>query len=268
MNEFPPSATQRGAALVEVGDRERGTSQSVNTDNRSQPSTQGSEQSNADRRTGVSARDDTELKTFDPATSGPAAMDGNWGSSGQGANNACQPSLPHYEQIILPDGTVIPYRSGLNQHTPRVSIDRVIENRANMNNEQLVPAPGRVESSTDLKRLMHVDNTNGNRGLNDSKVMLNNVNTGTTPGYRSVDGLDFGMVAANNHRLKCIFDVVASTEQANYLAARVPLPSALNIAQWKQELRGYTDKKIVNYLEFGWPIGINREAVLHTQFIP
>ena len=74
------------------------------------------------------------------------------------------------------------------------------------------------------------------------------------------------VIGENNALLKKIFGVVASTGQPNYSAARIPLPSDLNISNWRADLVGYADYKIVDFLAYGWLIGINREAILHSQY--
>ena len=84
--------------------------------------------------------------------------------------------------------------------------------------------------------------------------------------YKTFRGLDAVKVNDNNMKLKVIFDIVASTGQANYRAARIPLPSALNIPQWRSVLNGYHDYHIIEFLEYGWPIGIDRDAILQSHF--
>ena len=83
--------------------------------------------------------------------------------------------------------------------------------------------------------------------------------------YLSLHDVDMNVVDGNNRVLKKIFDVVASTGQPNYTAARIRLPSALNLTNWRIDLKGYGDYRIVDYLAYGWPIGINRDAILHSQ---
>ena len=83
--------------------------------------------------------------------------------------------------------------------------------------------------------------------------------------YLSLHDVDINAVDGNNRVLKKIFDLVASTGQPNYTAARIPLPSALNMANWRSDLKGYRDYRIVEYLAYGWPIGIDRDAILHSQ---
>lgn len=48
---------------------------------------------------------------------------------------------------------------------------------------------------------------------------------------------------------------VTQTGKPNYLVARVPVPSALNISSWRNLLQGYKDIIVCNFLEFGWPVG-------------
>ena len=45
----------------------------------------------------------------------------------------------------------------------------------------------------------------------------------------------------------------------NYKGLRIPLPSKLNIAQWQSSLQDYHNNVIVDYLEFGWPVGYDYE---------
>ena len=88
---------------------------------------------------------------------------------------------------------------------------------------------------------------------------------GTEGSILSLGCIDMFMVQDNNRCLRAIFDVVAASGQFNFRAARIPLPSALRLSRWRSVLKGYRDYHIVEYLEFGWPIGINRDALLWSQ---
>ena len=46
--------------------------------------------------------------------------------------------------------------------------------------------------------------------------------------------------------------------------SRLRLPSGLNIEQWRKALQGYSDYKLVEFLEYGWPIGIDGSAYLQS----
>jgi len=52
-----------------------------------------------------------------------------------------------------------------------------------------------------------------------------------------------------------IYDVVRSTGKYNFMGSRCSLPQPLHIPLWRQELRGYHDVGLVEYLQYGWPIG-------------
>ena len=59
-----------------------------------------------------------------------------------------------------------------------------------------------------------------------------------------------------------IFDTVINTDQYNYQNAKVRVPSGLNIQAWKDYLENYHDGKIVQFLEYGWPISFDRSSPL------
>ena len=51
-----------------------------------------------------------------------------------------------------------------------------------------------------------------------------------------------------------IYDIVRATAVPNYIEARIPLPSGLNIPVWRKLLAGFPDSSLVDHLEFGWPL--------------
>ena len=52
-----------------------------------------------------------------------------------------------------------------------------------------------------------------------------------------------------------LYTTVISTGLPNYLGARLPVPSGLNIPRWRHLLANYHDTLLCDYLEFGWPVG-------------
>jgi len=44
---------------------------------------------------------------------------------------------------------------------------------------------------------------------------------------------------------------VAQTGEPNYLVAKVPVPSTLNISTWRKLLQDYEDSVVCDFLEFG-----------------
>ena len=53
-----------------------------------------------------------------------------------------------------------------------------------------------------------------------------------------------------------IYDTVRQTKLPNFMAAKIPVPSSLNIPAWKQLVQdtGYKDNLICSFLEFGFPL--------------
>ena len=78
--------------------------------------------------------------------------------------------------------------------------------------------------------------------------------------YKTLLDVDMRQIKDNNRALKHIFDIVTRDGRFNHRGARLPLSSCMNIARWKSMLRGYQDAHIAEYLEFGWPIGVNSAA--------
>lgn len=45
----------------------------------------------------------------------------------------------------------------------------------------------------------------------------------------------------------------------NYLGARIPLESDLNIEQWRLQLKNFHDKELCEFLLYGWPLGYHAD---------
>ena len=110
------------------------------------------------------------------------------------------------------------------------------------------------------------ESRNDDSGDGESVDTKQGVNQSTGTRHLTLNDIDAHAIANNNLYLKKIFDMVAITNTPNYRAARIPLPSALNIRNWRADLVGYFDYNIVEFLEYGWPIGIDREATLQSTF--
>lgn len=52
-----------------------------------------------------------------------------------------------------------------------------------------------------------------------------------------------------------IYDVVRASGLPNYRGCKITLPSGLKIQNWRRYLKNYSDKQVVDYLEYGFPIG-------------
>ena len=52
----------------------------------------------------------------------------------------------------------------------------------------------------------------------------------------------------------------------NYIGARIPLEhNGLNIEVWKNKLVNYGDKELIQFLEFGWPLGLDPSVELASS---
>ena len=60
--------------------------------------------------------------------------------------------------------------------------------------------------------------------------------------------------------------MVKASGQQNYLHCRIPVPSQLNIAAWKEMLQDYWDTQLIHLLEFGFPLDFNRNSQLSSDF--
>ena len=49
--------------------------------------------------------------------------------------------------------------------------------------------------------------------------------------------------------------IIRSTRVPNYRAARIPI-SGLNIKAWETHLQDYSDKRVLQYIKFGYPLSI------------
>ena len=66
-------------------------------------------------------------------------------------------------------------------------------------------------------------------------------------------------------QLLAIADTIRSTGLPNYKAARIPIKSDLNVDAWESQLRDYSDKRILQYMKFGFPLPLTRASELHNK---
>ena len=59
-----------------------------------------------------------------------------------------------------------------------------------------------------------------------------------------------------------LHEEVKKHDLPNYLGARIPVPSQLNIHAWETMLQGYWDEQLLECLKFGFPLGFNRTCTL------
>ena len=59
--------------------------------------------------------------------------------------------------------------------------------------------------------------------------------------------------------------IIKKSGLSNYRQARIPLSSGLNIDAWKRYLHNYPDQKLVQYLQYGFPLSIKSHSDLKNQ---
>ena len=59
--------------------------------------------------------------------------------------------------------------------------------------------------------------------------------------------------------------IIKKSGLPNYRQARIPLASGLNIEAWKRYLHNYPDQKLVQYLQYGFPLSIKCHDNLRNQ---
>ena len=65
-----------------------------------------------------------------------------------------------------------------------------------------------------------------------------------------------------NVQLREIYNAVIATGTYNYNHARARVPSGLCLSAWREYLADYSDRQIVEYLEYGWPVNYRRGSPL------
>jgi hypothetical protein len=61
-------------------------------------------------------------------------------------------------------------------------------------------------------------------------------------------------VSSQQHFIK-LQKLVQASGSPNCVSCRLAVPSRLNISVWRSFLRDYSDAKICEFMEFGWPVG-------------
>ena len=63
-----------------------------------------------------------------------------------------------------------------------------------------------------------------------------------------------------------VADCILSTGVPNCQAARIPIKSGLNVEAWEKHLQHYSDKRVLQYIKFGYPLSlINPHKLCNKQ---
>ena len=63
-----------------------------------------------------------------------------------------------------------------------------------------------------------------------------------------------------------LFQIMKATGSCfNYIAPRIPVKSELTIERWKFHFKGYPIQLLIQFLEFGFPLGLFSRSQLHSE---
>ena len=106
-----------------------------------------------------------------------------------------------------------------------------------------------------------------------NKRGLYNINNPKSKGYIALQTTDFSFIGPDrqaidtsdvNKYLRMAL-IMKKSGLPNYRQARIPLTSGLNIGAWKRYLRDYPDQKLIQYLQYGFPLSIKNPNVLNNH---
>ena len=101
-------------------------------------------------------------------------------------------------------------------------------------------------------------------------------------GFINLEATDFSFVGPDREVVKLdsidklikTADTILSTGVLNYQEARIPIESGLNVQAWECYLCDYADKRLLQYIRFGFPLSLinshelfNKEAINHFSAI-
>ena len=70
------------------------------------------------------------------------------------------------------------------------------------------------------------------------------------------------------HHYLSIAETIKDTGVSNYISARIPIKSGLNLDAWEYHLRDYPDKRLLQYLKFGFPLSLGKpDELTNTQIV-
>ena len=105
------------------------------------------------------------------------------------------------------------------------------------------------------------------------------VNTEIHKKWRSQSGFDFGYIPIDEQCMSKtmesnewekgspwdVHSLVRATGVPNFMKARVPIKSQLNVQAWKDNLKDYWDQQLCQLIEFGFPLDFNRKCDLECD---
>ena len=94
-------------------------------------------------------------------------------------------------------------------------------------------------------------------------------------GFLNLEATDFSFVGPDREPTKIdsidkllnIADTIINTGVPNYRMARIPIESGLNIEAWEHYLQDYADKRVLQYIKFGYPLSLEKAHELSNKTV-
>ena len=94
-----------------------------------------------------------------------------------------------------------------------------------------------------------------------------------TVGYLAQENTEFDFMGPDRQpvaitslpQLLDIADIVRSIGFPNYKVARIPISSGLNVKAWECHLQDYSDKRVLQYIKFGFPLSLTNASELGNK---
>ena len=94
-------------------------------------------------------------------------------------------------------------------------------------------------------------------------------------GHLAHDPIDFELIGPDRSpfwidtvdQYVAVVIIIQATGMPNYRAATIPASSSLNISAWETDLVDYPDKRLIQYLKFGFPLSLSNDNNLHDTDI-
>ena len=71
----------------------------------------------------------------------------------------------------------------------------------------------------------------------------------------------------NKQQYLRIAEIIRKTGVLIYKRARIPIKSGLNLSAWEHHLKDYTNKYLLQYLKFGFPLSVRNAQKLNNTHV-
>ena len=105
------------------------------------------------------------------------------------------------------------------------------------------------------------------------KVVRGVNNPEKTRGYIAIEPTNFIFIGpdratesiSSTNQYLGIAEIIRHSGLPNYKQARIPIKSGLNIESWKRHFGNYPDQRLIQYLQYGFPLSIKEPDSLVNQ---